>query len=131
VRGARPTQRIPSAERLRRGDDIRAVRERGVTIRAQRFTVYLIAGRAVRVGVIASRRVGGAVQRNRARRLLREAIRKLRPRFRPDAAAEILISARPPIVGATGAEVQAEMEALLIRQGILDDAPERTPHDKA
>jgi ribonuclease P protein component len=35
----------------------------------------------VRVGVVASRKVGGAVKRNRARRLLRETARTLVPRW--------------------------------------------------
>jgi ribonuclease P protein component len=35
----------------------------------------------VRVGVVASRKVGGAVKRNRARRLLRETARSLVPRW--------------------------------------------------
>lgn len=35
----------------------------------------------VRIGVVSSRKVGGAVKRNRARRLLREAARSLVPRW--------------------------------------------------
>jgi ribonuclease P protein component len=35
----------------------------------------------VRIGVVASRKVGGAVKRNRARRLLRETARTLLPRW--------------------------------------------------
>ena len=35
----------------------------------------------IRIGVVASRKVGGAVKRNRARRLLRETARSLVPRW--------------------------------------------------
>ena len=39
---------------------------------------------SLRLGVVSSKRVGGAVQRNRARRRIREAWRRLRPFFSGD-----------------------------------------------
>ena len=39
-------------------------------------------GKAVRVGITATKKIGSAVERNRARRLLRESVRTLWPRLR-------------------------------------------------
>jgi ribonuclease P protein component len=66
-----------AAERLRSPADIAAVL--AARRRAGRLVVVHVRARGddnpPRVAVIASRRVGGAVQRNRAKRLLREAAR--------------------------------------------------------
>jgi len=68
---------IPRASRLRRSDDFERVRVSGRTW----VNPWLVLGVLdndlghVRVGVSASRRVGGAVKRVRARRLIREAVR--------------------------------------------------------
>lgn len=70
---------VAAAERLRSSADIQAV-FRARSSRAGRLLV--VHGRrrddagSPRVAVIASRKVGGAVQRNRAKRVLREAARR-------------------------------------------------------
>ncbi len=61
--------------------------------------------------VVAARRVGGAVQRNRARRILREAWRQVAPQI--DEASDAVLVAREPIRGATTHDLVAEMERLL------------------
>lgn len=84
-------------ERLRRGGEIAAVLG-GRRQRAGRLLVVHAARRTpdgvgnARVAVVASRRVGGAVQRNRAKRLLREAARRLPLRSDVD----LVLVARPP-----------------------------------
>ena len=61
-----------------------------------------------RVAVIASRRVGGAVQRNRAKRLLREAVRGLPLR----ADVDLVLVARPACLSARFEAVRAEVVSL-------------------
>ena len=115
--------RIPRGERLRRGAEIREVRARGACLRGRRLTVYVSEAPAYVIGTIAGRRVGLAVERNRARRLMREAMRQLRPRLRADRSSAILVSARPDIVSATMWDVLAELEALLSARGLLASEP--------
>ena len=61
--------------------------------------------------VVAARRVGGAVERNRARRILREAWRQVSPQVSDDS--DAVLVARVAIRGATPQELGAEMTDLL------------------
>ena len=70
-----------------------------------------------RVGVTAGRSVGGAVQRNRAKRLLREAMRMLLPTIRPGW--DLILIARQPLQGATYQQVQAALSQLMQRADLF------------
>ncbi len=65
----------------------------------------------VRLAVVASRRVGNAVARNRAKRLLREAGR----RVGWPAGADVVLVARPAIAGADMWRVHDELTDLVER----------------
>ncbi len=71
----------------------------------------------VRVGLITSRRVGGAVQRNRVRRRLREIVRASRPQI--PAGTWITLVARHAAVGATFQGLTEEWQNLGRRSHIL------------
>ncbi len=58
----------------------------------------------LRLGVVASRRVGGAIRRNRAKRRLREAFRKNEPR--EAIAADVVLIARNAIIEASFQEIE-------------------------
>jgi ribonuclease P protein component len=66
---------------------------------------------------VAGRRVGGAVQRNRARRVLREAWRSLAPQI--DRGADVVFVARRGILRATVAQLEEEMAELLGRSELI------------
>ncbi len=74
-----------------------------------------------RVGVTAGRSVGGAVQRNRAKRLLREAMRMLLPEIRPGW--DLILIARQPLPGATYQQVQAALSQLMRRANLFAPQP--------
>ena len=79
---------FPPARRIRKGRVFAAVLRRGRRRRFPHFTLHVLpasSGGCARLGVIASRRVGGAVARNRAKRLLREAFRRCAARLPPGA----------------------------------------------
>lgn len=67
-----------------------------------------------RLAVVASRRVGGAVQRNRAKRLIREAVRRQawRPGF------DLVIVSRRACASSDLAAVEAEVVELADRLGL-------------
>jgi ribonuclease P protein component len=66
------------AERIRRRADFQAVYNRGVKIHGRYCTIFMLArpDAAGRLGVAATRKLGGAVVRNRAKRLIREVFRR-------------------------------------------------------
>jgi ribonuclease P protein component len=73
----------------------------------------------IRIGVVASRKVGGAVKRNRARRLLRETARSLVPRWQ-DRPLWIVFVARDAINGRNATEVHDEIARALTEQGAFN-----------
>ena len=75
---AEPRAPFSKDARLRRGADFRRVLRGGVRIDSALFTLWAAPREAQksRMGLAASRRLGGAVRRNRAKRLLRESFRR-------------------------------------------------------
>jgi len=81
----------------------------------------LAAGARPRLGVVAGRNVGGAVQRSRARRLLREAFRLHQHEMAQPA--DVVLVARPGIVGKARAEVERDFQRFLCQAGLWRKAP--------
>ena len=74
-------------------------------------------GATPKVGVVTSRKIGGAVERSRARRLLRESFRQHQHELaRP---VELVLVARPSIAGRGFAEVEKDFLAALNRAGLF------------
>jgi ribonuclease P protein component len=61
-----------------------------------------------RIGVAAGKRIGGAVQRNRAKRVLREGVRSLYPSIAPGW--DIVLLARSPVLSAKSTQVTPHLE---------------------
>ena len=74
-----------------------------------------------RLGVVSSRRVGGAVQRNRARRRLRALFRQERERL--SGRDDLILVARASCVQAPWTELVEDFRALTQRAGIRPSPP--------
>ena len=109
--------------RLTRSEDFQRVRRSGKSF-AHPLLVLVVQTcdeGQLHVGVAASRGMGSAVQRNRAKRLLREAVRTLLPSIAPGR--DILLIARPPLLACKMPEVRDALLTLLRRAGLAPQTP--------
>ena len=72
-----------------------------------------------RVGIVTSKAIGNAVQRNRARRQLRAIFSSLMPKLKRNV--DILIIARKAIVKAEFSQIRQAVIQLLVRENCLDE----------
>lgn len=115
--------RFPKTERLRTDREYRDVVKGGERVSTPHFTVYRdFRGEGRRTGISAGKRVGGAVTRNRIKRVVREVCRLHKDAFPPGSRTAIVVRKAPP--GATLASVAAELlPAIRGRWGKKKDGP--------
>ena len=122
----RPSERLLPANRLTRGRDYARVRGEGVAYRGRTCLLLSLAvpGEDSRIGFIASKRgVGGAVQRNRARRRLREIVRRRWTRVPSHGYLLVFIASRRTRDAAHQA-LASDVETLLAHAGALAPIPD-------
>ena len=80
--------------------------DRGTRLHGRFFTFLLLPNALMgpRLGIVASRKFGGAVQRNRAKRLIREMFRQLGPQGTP-AAVDLVVIPRREVLAAGFTEI--------------------------
>ena len=117
--------------RLTRAADFERVRNEGArwrgrfcTLNAARALLLSDGGAAARAGLITAKRIGGAVRRNRARRLLREALRALGPDI--PAGWDLVLIAAPAIsnAGVKMQDVREDIAWLLKKMQAGKPAPD-------
>jgi ribonuclease P protein component len=112
--------RLSRTTRLRQSRDFARVRQQG-----QRLVLgCLIAnwnslpkGAKPKLGVVTGKRIGSAIERSRARRLLRESFRQHQNELSQPV--ELVLVARPSIAGCGFAEVEEDFLTTLRRAGLL------------
>ncbi len=117
-------ERLLRLQRLRSPRDFQRVRAQGRRVSGALLTLgYAVQvesdriGGYTRIGLSVSRRVGGAVIRNRVKRRLREIMRRKLARIAPGY--DLVITARPGAADASMESLERDVSALLTRARLL------------
>ena len=102
--------------RLRSKSGFQAIFENGENYSVKHVAIYILKG-PKKFGFIASKKVGNSVQRNRARRLMREVVRLHMSEIRNDI--QIIFIARVRIRAVSYMEVEKSMINMLKRANAL------------
>ena len=119
---------MPDARRLRLGRSSRLAQSRDFTRvrqQGQRLVLGCLIvnwnklpnGASLKLGVVTGKKIGGATERNRARRLLRESFRQHQHEFAQPV--ELVLVARNSIAGKKFADVEKDFLAALNRAKLL------------
>jgi ribonuclease P protein component len=106
-------ERFRPARHIRRREDFEQVYDRGSRQSARLMTAFILPrpDRITRLGIAATRKLGGAVERNRAKRLIREIFRRhLHP-----PGLDIVVVPRAGLLDAPWRVIEAEYAACVDR----------------
>ena len=102
--------------RLRQKSEFRTVFAQGKSFPGKYVVVYVTSG-ACKYAFVASKKVGKAVERNRAKRLMREVIRLHMPLLNKNY--QVIAIARPSIKGKSYQDVESSLLQLLQRAKVF------------
>lgn len=124
---------------IKRRRDFQAVYERGQRAFGEHLVVFGLRNdprndplspapppdgiRGARVGIVASRKVGNAVRRNRAKRVLRAALQSLRPYLPPESWLVLVARSSLAQPDVRTQQIERELAELLVRIEMLEDDP--------
>jgi len=102
-------------ERIRRRAEFQQVYERGTRVHGRLFTLFVLpaqqASSPARLGIAATKKLGAATRRNRAKRLIREVFRRIRisPGF------DIVVVPKRELLDASQTALEAEYQDAIER----------------
>jgi len=110
-------QKFPKSDRILKRDVFRRVYEEGRKIHCRYFTAFVLLNPddRTRIGITTTRKMGNSVERNRARRLVREAFR--RNKWIVPAGVDIVINVKRPLVEAHYRDLEGDFIAFLEKAG--------------
>jgi len=113
-------EKFPLSEKLKGRGTFKRVYEEGTIHRSEHIVLFCLREQAAgrKVAFVASRKVGQATERNRARRRLREAYRKYRASLSEGAC--LIFVARAGVTDVEWRALLGEMEDLLREAGVRD-----------
>jgi ribonuclease P protein component len=106
---------FPKSNRILKRDVFRRVYEEGRKIQTKYFTAFVRSGSGSqsRLGITVTRKTGNSVERNRARRVVREAFRRNKWLVPPGV--DIVINVKRPLVEAGYRDLEGDLIAFLER----------------
>jgi ribonuclease P protein component len=109
------SERFTKSDRILARSSFKRVYEQGRKYQSKYFTAFVLATPVggSRIGITATRRIGGAVERNKTRRLIREAFRKNKKTA--PTGLEIVLNVKAAMVGADFKSFEADFVAFLRR----------------
>ena len=125
-------QTLPASQRVRRRTDFEDIYAHGVKRHGRFMTMFVLnragtdrasAGIQPRFGVAATRKLGGAVVRNRAKRVSRELFR----RHKPEATLDVVVVPRREFLAADFPSLERDYIVLLTARGGSPAGPRRGP----
>jgi ribonuclease P protein component len=111
---------MKKTERLRKNEQFRRVFREGKVFVGNRIVVYALENALShsRVGITVSRKVGGAVERNQLKRIMREAWRAREGRLRKGF--DLVLVPRMKAKTASFREISDELQELLVKGNVIE-----------
>lgn len=105
------SQRFDKSQRVRRRGEFKRVFDTGARVSSRYFTVLVAINdaNATRLGIVASRKLGDAVRRNRAKRLIRDVFRRLEKDQSPDL--DVIVIPRRELFDAPFTDLERDFRA--------------------
>ena len=122
------TERLSRKERVRTRPEFEQAYEHGLRLSGRFMTLFVASngGKGSRLGIAATRKLGSAVVRNRAKRLARELFRKQKP----PAGLDVVLVPRREMLDAPFASLEADYATTLARRDRGQPRPLRPRRDR-
>ena len=112
----RQSERFPKNRRVRHRDEFRRVFDLSIRVKGRYATVLVAPNDAgiARLGMVASRKLGDAVRRNRAKRLIREVFRR-GDMLQPGKGLDVVVIPRRELFDAVYSSLESDLRGAIKR----------------